>query len=52
MKLPSIQYLQEKTVTALKRFPLSILAATIGVTCAIYLIEHEHYQGNLFRLST
>lgn len=48
MKLPSIQYLQEKTVTALKRFPLSILAATIGVTCAIYLIEHEHYQGNLF----
>ncbi|MDT8413421.1 MAG: DUF4153 domain-containing protein [Vicingaceae bacterium] len=48
MKLPSIQYLQEKTVTALKRFPLSILAATIGVICAIYLIEHEHYQGNLF----
>ncbi len=48
MKLPSIQYLQEKAVTALKRFPLSIVSATIGVVCAIYLIEHEHYQGNLF----
>lgn len=48
MKLPSIQYLQEKAVTALKRFPLSIVSATISVVCAIYLIEHEHYQGNLF----
>ena len=42
MKLPSIQYLQEKAITALKRFPLSIVSATIGVVCAIYLIENEH----------
>lgn len=51
MKFPSLYYLKEKSVTALKRFPLSILFAFIGVISAIYLIENEHRLESVFPIT-
>src|SRR5690606_26817484 len=51
MKFPSLYYLKEKSVTALKRFPLSILFALIGVVSAIYLIENEHRLESVFPIT-
>lgn len=51
MKFPSLHYLKEKSVTAFKRFPLSILFAVVGVISAIYLIENEHRLESVFPIT-
>ena len=48
MKLPSLSYLNEKTVKTFSRFPIVLINTIIGTFFAIYLVEsskssHENY---------
>ncbi|WP_258105038.1 DUF4153 domain-containing protein [Marinoscillum sp. MHG1-6] len=48
MKLPSIQYLVEQGIDALKKHPLVIFSACMAVYFAIFLVEHETSLDNAF----
>lgn len=48
MKLPSVDYLYQKTKSSFLRFPLTILSAFIAVIIAIYLTEYNKEINNTF----
>jgi hypothetical protein len=48
MKLPSIKLLIDEAGKSAKRFPLTLISATVGVSVAVYLIEHEGNVENIF----
>jgi hypothetical protein len=50
MKLPSVNYLFSQAKSSVFRFPLTILSAFIGVCIAIYLVEFEKDDINIFPL--
>lgn len=47
MKFPSLSQLQNDAVTAINRFPLSLVSAGFGSFLFIYLIEIDQFQQNL-----
>ncbi|MFC2109873.1 DUF4153 domain-containing protein [Bacteroidota bacterium] len=48
MKLPSLHLLATNAKKSLIRFPLTLLAAFLGVTISIYLVENKKEIDNMF----
>lgn len=47
MKFPSLHRLQEESLRAAHRFPLSLLSAILATLLSVYLVEKETFEDNL-----
>ena len=50
MKIPSIKYLTDEAVRSVKRFPLTIISAFLGVSIAVYLVEIDQNFSDILPL--